>query len=154
MFLDLEPEAWHQPPRSGLPLGGFRKKCYNRLLDSALWLDVLESLTVGILVQHFFRVLSRGGGSLVQTFVSVVPPTIFNVLLFSCRVQFLLTSASSAKRSPFSPTPFCKNVHKSGFFPPVESYSLNLNFTIISTLQKREIHVRKRSSGSPSLRAF
>ena len=52
---------------------------------------------------------------------------------------------SSAKRSPFSPTPFCNNVHKSGFFPPGESYSLTLNFYIISAYQKREIYVRKRS---------
>ena len=52
---------------------------------------------------------------------------------------------SSAKLSPFSPTPFCNNVHKSGFSPPVESNSLNLIFYIISAHQKREIHVRKRS---------
>ena len=36
-------------------------------------------------------------------------------------------------------------MHKSGFFPPGESYSLNLNNYIISAYQKREIHVRKRS---------
>ena len=54
-------------------------------------------------------------------------------------------SHSSAERSPFSPTPLCNNVHKSRFFPPVESYSLNLNFIIISALQKREIYVGKRS---------
>ena len=52
---------------------------------------------------------------------------------------------SSAKRSLFSPTPFCNNVHKSGFFPPGESYSLNLNFIIISVLQKRKIYVREKS---------
>ena len=52
---------------------------------------------------------------------------------------------SSAKLSPFSPTPFCNNVHKSGFFPPVESYSLKSNLSINPAHQKREIQVLKRS---------
>ena len=52
---------------------------------------------------------------------------------------------SSAKWSPFSPTPLCNNVHKSGFFPPGENFIQNLNFYIVSRNFEAEIHVPKRS---------
>ena len=42
-------------------------------------LDVLESFTVGTCVQHFFQVLSRGGGPLAQALVNPVRNSFFNV---------------------------------------------------------------------------
>ena len=55
--------------------------------------DVFESLTVGTSAQHFFQVLSRGGGPLVQAFIRAVRQIFFNVQFYDFCVQFLLTSA-------------------------------------------------------------
>ena len=45
----------------------------------------------------------------------------------------------------FPPPPFCNNVHKSGFFPPVETVIQNSKKYINLANQKRKIHVQKRS---------
>ena len=71
------------------------KEMLQSFLRRCSLLDVLESLTVGTCVQHFFQVLSRGGGPLAQSFASPVPQIILTVQLFDFRVQFLLTSARS-----------------------------------------------------------
>ena len=72
-----------------------------------------------------------------------------NTLLGFLHIVRVCTSGfdclSSAKPSPFSPTPFSHNVHKSGFFPPGESVIQNSKKHINLAYQKREIYVRKRS---------
>ena len=89
------------------------------------------------------------------------PNRVCRVILGFLHVVRVCTSGfdclSSAKRSPFSPTPSCHNMYESGFFPPVESVIQNSKKHINLANQKREIYVRKRSrepKKPPILRAF
>ena len=64
------------------------KEMLKSFLRRCSLLDVLESLTVGTCVQHFFQVLSRGGGSLAQVFACPGHNFFFPcpILRFACPV--------------------------------------------------------------------
>ena len=64
------------------------KEMLQSFLRRCSLLDVLESLTVGTCVQHFFQVLSRGGGSLAQVFACPGHNFFFPcpILRFACPV--------------------------------------------------------------------
>lgn len=64
------------------------KEMLQSFLRRCSLLDVLESLTVGTCVQHFFQVLSRGGGSLAQVFACPGHNFFFpcSILRFACPV--------------------------------------------------------------------
>ena len=64
------------------------KEMLQSFLRRCSLLDVLESLTVGTCVQHFFQVLSRGGGSLAQVFACPGHNFFFTcpILRFACSV--------------------------------------------------------------------
>ena len=64
------------------------KEMLQSFLRRCSLLDVLESLTVGTCVQHFFQVLSRGGGSLAQVFACPGHNVFFPcpILRFACPV--------------------------------------------------------------------
>ena len=64
------------------------KEMLQSFLRRCSLLDVLESLTVGTCVQHFFQVLSRGGGSFAQVFACPGHNFFFPcpILRFACPV--------------------------------------------------------------------
>ena len=64
------------------------KEMLQSFLRRCSLLDVLESFTVGTCVQHFFQVLSRGGGSLAQVFACPGHNFFFPcpILRFACPV--------------------------------------------------------------------
>lgn len=78
-------DIWRSSPAAALsrkaacPLAGSERNA--TIAFSTEWpgIDVLESLTVGAAAQHFFQVLSRGGGPLVQTFIRALRQIFFNV---------------------------------------------------------------------------
>lgn len=76
------------------------KEMLQSFLRRCSLLDVLESLTVGTCVQHFFQVLSRGGGSLAQVFACPGHNFFFPcpILRFACPVF-----VDKCKKSAISP---------------------------------------------------
>ena len=85
------------------------KEMLQSFLRRCSLLDVLESLTVGTCVQHFFQVLSRGGGSLAQVFACPGHNFFFPcpILRFACPV-FVDKCTSSFAQSSISYSPFSR----------------------------------------------
>ena len=76
------------------------KEMLQSFLRRCSLLDVLESLTVGTCVQHFFQVLSRGGGSLAQVFACPGHNFFFPcpILRFACPV--FVDKCTRAQKAP------------------------------------------------------
>ena len=95
------------------------KEMLQSFLRRCSLLDVLESLTVGTCVQHFFQVLSRGGGSLAQVFACPGHNVFFPcpILRFACPV--------------FVDKCNCENFFH--FNPPVSKIFITTDSTVITT---------------------
>ena len=98
------------------------KEMLQSFLRRCSLLDVLESLTVGTCVQHFFQVLSRGGGSLAQVFACPGHNFFFPcpILRFACPVfvdKCTLTTILRQNGLRFPPPPSATTCISPDFFP-------------------------------------